>query len=200
MGELVLYASQFSRAFAPFWLLEEIGVPFRTEIRDLRRREHKRADYLALNPMGKVPALTDDGVVITETPAICLHLADRYSYGTMAPRIEDAARGPYLRWMVFSTAVFEPAAYLPEGSDEEASGGGWGRRADMLATLESALQPGPYLLGERFSAADYYLFMLLRWSRNMARPGATYGNLGRLFDLVRQRPAMQELFRKEGLA
>jgi glutathione S-transferase len=197
MGELVLYASQFSRAFVPFWLLEEIGVPFRTEFRDLRRREHKRPDYLALNPMGKVPTLTDDGVVVTETPAICLHLADRYSYGALAPRIEDAARGTYLRWMVFSTAVFEPGAYLPQASDEEASGVGWGRRTDMLATLEAALQPGPYLLGERFSAADVMLGGLMSIALFNKRFPETAA-VGAYNALISARPAYQRALKHNG--
>jgi glutathione S-transferase len=105
--------------------------------------------------MGKVPALTDDGVVVTENPAICIHLADRYGYGTLAPRIEEPERGTYLRWMVFSTTVFEPGAYLPDA--EDGAGVGWGRKADMLMALEAALTPGPYILGERFSAADVML-------------------------------------------
>lgn len=155
MSGLVLHASRFSRSFIAFWMLEELGVPYETEFHDLRERAHKLPGYLAINPMGKVPALVDGGVVITETPAICLHLADRYGYGRLAPKIEEPDRGAYLRWMVFSTAVFEPAAWLPDA--EEPSGVGWGRKADMLTALEGALSPGPFILGDRFSAADVML-------------------------------------------
>lgn len=155
MSRLTLYASRFSRSFMAFWMLEELGVPYTTEFRDIRERANRRDDFLAINPMGKVPALVDDGVVITETPAICLHLADRYGYGRLAPKIEDPARGAYLRWMVFSTAVFEPAAWLPD--DNEPSGVGWGGKADMMRALESALTPGPFILGDQFSAADVML-------------------------------------------
>ena len=127
----------------------------RIDDRDLANRRHKAADYLAINPMGQVPALSDDGVIVTENPAICLYLADRYGYGTLAPRIETPERGPYLRWMVFATAVFEPAAYLPDA--EDTAGVGWGGKADMLRALEQALSPGPYILGDPFSAADVML-------------------------------------------
>ncbi|MBL7099139.1 MAG: glutathione S-transferase [Alphaproteobacteria bacterium] len=118
MGKIVLYFSVASRSFIPLWMLEELGIPFDIADTDIRKRKHKRPEYLKINPMGKVPALSDDGVVITEAPAICLHLADRYGYGTFAPKIEDPDRGPYLKWMVFSTAVFEPAAWLPPAVTE----------------------------------------------------------------------------------
>lgn len=155
MSRLTLYASRFSRSFMAFWMLEELGVPYETDFRDIRERANRRDDFLSINPMGKVPALVDNGVVITESPAICLHLADRYGYGRLAPRIEDPARGAYLRWMVFSTAVFEPAAWLPD--DEAPSSVGWGGKADMMRALESALTPGPFILGDPFSAADVML-------------------------------------------
>ena len=148
-----------SRSFIPFWLLGELDVPYQLEERDLRSGAQKSPEYLAINPMGKVPAITDAGVVVTENPAICIHLADRHGYGTLAPRIEDKDRGAYLRWMVFSTAVFEPGAYLVDADD--GAGVGWGRQDDMLGALEGALTPGPYILGQRFSAVDVMLGGLL---------------------------------------
>jgi glutathione S-transferase len=105
--------------------------------------------------MGKVPAITHHGVAITETGAICPYLADRYGYGTLAPKIEDPERGPYCRWLVFSTAVLEPAIYMKDWADpEEGRGVGWGRCETAIIVTEQALTPGPYLLGERFTAAD----------------------------------------------
>jgi glutathione S-transferase len=154
---ITLYHSITSRAFVPLWLLEEIGVPFEIADTDIRAGKQKSPDYLKINPMGKVPALRDGDAVVTEVPAICLYLADRYSYGTLAPKIEDPARGAYLKWCVFATAVFEPAVYLPPATGAEARGVGWGNRDTMLDVLEAALTPGPWLLGERFSAADVTL-------------------------------------------
>jgi len=160
--DITLYFCKRTRAFVPRWLLEEIGIPYRTATVRLDRGEHKTAQFRQVNSMGKVPALTDGDGVVSETPAICLLLADRYAPGTLAPAIEDEDRGAYLRWMVFATAVFEPAIYLDEPQDEaSASGRGWGRRADVLAAIETALAAGPYLLGQRFTAADVMLGGLL---------------------------------------
>lgn len=100
--------------------------------------------------------------MVAESPAICIYLADRYSYGELVPKIDDPARGAYLRWLVFSTAVFEPATYLAEPSDPvAASGRGWGERARVLETLDQTLSANSYLLGDRFTAADVMLGSLL---------------------------------------
>src|SRR5436190_11720599 len=112
MSDIVLYGSIHSRTFTARWILEELGLPYRVVDIDIRKGWQKRPEFLAINPMGKAPAITDDGVVVTETPAICLYLADRYGVGRLAPPLDDPRRGPYLRWAVFATAVLEPAIYL----------------------------------------------------------------------------------------
>jgi glutathione S-transferase len=89
MPDITLYFAPASRSFTPRWLLEEIGVPYSIKTIDLRRNEHKAPDYLRINPMGKVPALTDGAVTVSENPAICIYLADRYSLGTLAPPLDD---------------------------------------------------------------------------------------------------------------
>src|SRR6202000_2139454 len=104
-----LYASVASRSFTARWMLAELDLPHRVQVVDIRSGHQKAPDYLRLNPMGKVPTLTDGDAVVTETAAICLYLADRYSYGALAPKVDDPARAAYLRWAVFSTAVLEPA-------------------------------------------------------------------------------------------
>ena len=111
---ITLYHSPASRAFTAYWMLEELGVPFDVRSIDIRRGEQKSPAYLKLNPAGKVPTLTDGQLVVSENPAIAIYLADRYGYGTLAPKIEEADRGPYLKWMVFSTAVVDPVATLHE--------------------------------------------------------------------------------------
>jgi len=159
---ITLWFSKYSRAFVARWLLEELGVPYRVETIDLRRGEQKSSGFLAINSMGKIPALRDGDAVVSENPAIALLLADRYAYGTLAPRIEEAARGAYLRWMVFATAVLEPAIYNDEPQDaKSASGRGWGLRKDVIWILDDALATGPWLLGDQFSAADIVLGGLL---------------------------------------
>jgi len=152
-----LYFSVATRSFVPLWLLEELGTPYEIVDTDIRAGKHKAPDYLKINPMGKVPALEDDGAVVSEAPAICLYLADRYGYRVLAPKIDDPRRGPYLKWCVFATAVFEPATYLPPSTAKDSQSIGWGNRDTALDMLEAALTPGPWLLGDQFSAADIVL-------------------------------------------
>ena len=156
--DITLYASIYSRSFTAWWMLEELGLPYRTVTRDLQKNEQKDPAFLAVNPMGKVPAIVDGGVVVTENPAICLYLADRYSQGVLAPAFDDPARGTYLRWAVFSTAVVEPAVYTRASAKPgDGRGAGWGDYDTVCRVLEEALRPGPWLLGERFTAADVVL-------------------------------------------
>jgi glutathione S-transferase len=177
--DITLYFAPASRAFTPRWLLEELGLPYRVKKLNLRRGDQKTAGFRRINPLGKVPALTDGETAVAENPAICLYLADRYSYGALAPRIEDPRRAAYLRWMVFSTAVFEPSVYSPDEAQDPISAGGrgWGQRAAMIETLDQALSRGPWLLGERFSACDVMLGSLLSivlFNRRLADPPATF--------------------------
>ena len=175
--DITLWFSKYSRAFVARWLLEELGIPYQVETVDLRRDEQKSPAFLAINPMGKIPALRDGETIVSENPAIALLLADRYGYGTLAPGIEEVARGAYLRWMVFATAVLEPAIYNNEPQDRaSASGRGWGRREDVIRTLDETLAAGPWLLGDQFSAADIVLGGLLSvalFNKRIADPPAS---------------------------
>ncbi|MEO8113208.1 MAG: glutathione S-transferase family protein, partial [Phenylobacterium sp.] len=155
---ITLYHSPGSRAFTAYWLLEELGVPFDVKTVDIRKGEQKAAAYLKVNPAGKVPALADGEVVVSETPAIGIYLADRYGYGTLAPRIEDAQRGAYLKWMVFATAVVDPVASLhAQKIDLPGFSVSFGTFEDMVRVLTGALSGRKYLLGARFTAADVVL-------------------------------------------
>jgi glutathione S-transferase len=155
---ITLYHSPASRAFTAYWMLEELGVPFSVRTVDIRKGEQKAPDYLKLNPAGKVPTLTDGPVVVSENPAIAIYLADRYGYGTLAPKMDEADRGPYLKWMVFSTAVVDPVATLHEQKiDLPGFGASFGTFADMVQVVTGVLQNREYLLGDRFSAADVVL-------------------------------------------
>jgi glutathione S-transferase len=155
---ITLYHSPASRAFTARWMLEELGVPFRVKTIDIRKGEQKEPAYLRLNPAGKVPTLTDGEVVVSENPAIAIYLADRYGYGTLAPRIDEADRGPYLKWMVFSTAVVDPVATLHEQKiDLPGFNFSFGAFDDMVQVLTGVLKNREFLLGRRFSAADVVL-------------------------------------------
>lgn len=155
---ITLYHSPASRAFTAYWMLEELGVPFSVKTIDIRKGEQKEPAYLRLNPAGKVPTLTDGEVVVSENPAIAIYLADRYGYGTLAPKIDEADRGPYLKWMVFSTAVVDPVATLHEQKiDLPGFNFSFGAFEDMVRVLTGVLKDREYLLGGRFSAADVVL-------------------------------------------
>ena len=157
--EIVLYRSVASRSVTALWLLEELGVPYRLETRDLKKGETRDPAYLKINPFGKVPTLAIGDQVTFENPAICLLLADRYSYGALAPKLEDPARGPYMTWTVWATSALEPASAL-EGHDiPPKRPGDWhfgfGKLTPELDALEAALASGGgYLAGGRFTAAD----------------------------------------------
>ena len=162
--EVVLYSNPRSRGRMAHWMLEEVGAPYRVVTFDFAKGEHKAPDFLAINPMGKVPAIVHRGTTVTETAAILAYLADAFPDAGLAPATDDPARGSYYRWLFFGAGCFEPALAnrmfeRPPVSNRGALG--YGSYEDVLATLKGALSPGPYLLGERFTAADLYLGALL---------------------------------------
>ncbi len=158
--EIVFYHNPMSRGRMVHWMLEEIGAPYRFELVSFDKGEHKKPSFLAVNPMGKIPAIVHKGVVITETGAIITYLADAFPAAKLAPAIDDPARGAYLRWMFFGQGCIEPALIdrmLARPPAEKTMAVGYGKYEDVVNTVEKALTPGPYLLGDRFSAADVYV-------------------------------------------
>jgi glutathione S-transferase len=158
--EIVFYYNPQSRARIAHWMLEEVGAPYRIELVRFDKREHKADAFLAINPMGKLPAIVHRGVVVTETAAICTYLADAFPEAGLAPAFDDPARGTYLRWLFFGAGCVEPATIDKSFSRppvERPGAIGYGTYEDTIATLERALLPGPYILGDRFSAADVYI-------------------------------------------
>ena len=177
--EMIFYTNPMSRARMVRWALEEIGQPYRTEIIDYGP-EMKSPAYTAINPMGKVPALKHGDVVVTETAAIIAYLADAFPGAKLAPSPQDPARGTYYRWLFFTAGPYEAATTMKAlGFDvppERARMCGFGAsQSEVLDALEAAITPGPYLLGESFSAADIYL-------------GAQLG-FGLMFKSIPPRPA-----------
>lgn len=161
---VVLYHHPFSRAATVVWMLEEVGVPYELRFVDLMTGQQKGPDILALNPMGKLPILTDGDAVITESAAIALYLADRYAPGRLAPRLDDPRRGTYLRWSFFSPGVIEPGLMAKAAGWAYKEGqAGWGSHESMLAAMQSALAGGEYLLGKEFSMADVVFGGTLRF-------------------------------------
>lgn len=165
-SKITLYHSPNSRSTGALLLLEELGVPYDLRLLDMKTNEQRSPQYLAVNPMGKVPAVVHDGALITEQPAVYMYLADLYPEAGLAPAIGDALRGPYLRWLVFYGSCFEPAlidrslqhAAAPQGMSP------YGDYDTMLKTLTDQLEKGPYLLGSRFTAADVLWGTALTWT------------------------------------
>jgi glutathione S-transferase len=153
--ELKLYHHPYSRAAGVLWMLEELGLPYQLEYVDINQKELQSPEFRARNPMGKLPTIVDRGVTVTEAAAIGIYLADRYSYGNLAPKIDDPARATYLRWIAFAPAVMEPGCYAHMAKWEcRPSSVGWGTYENMLTSIEEAVGKGPWLLGDRFSMAD----------------------------------------------
>jgi glutathione S-transferase len=158
--EIILYYNPMSRARMVHWMLEEVGAPYRLEFIDLQKGEHKKPAFLAINPMGKLPAITHRSTVVTETGAICAYLADAFPAAGLAPGWDEPVRGSYLRWMFFGAGCVDSALIdrmLSRPTPEKSSALGYGRYEDVVDTLEKAITPGPYILHERFSAADVYI-------------------------------------------
>jgi glutathione S-transferase len=152
---IVLYHHPYSRAANVVWMLEEVGVEYELRWVDVMAGGQKSPEILALNPMGKLPVITDGAAVVSESAAIGLYLADRYAVGRLAPALDDPARGTYLRWSLFAPSVIEPAAAAkPSGGNFNPGSVGWGTYEAMVNATEAAIGKGPYILGERFSMAD----------------------------------------------
>jgi glutathione S-transferase len=158
---LTLYHAPRSRSFRILWLLEELGVPYETKIVSIRRADGSGAEepgYRRIHPHGKVPAIVHDGVPVFETPAVALYLTDAFPRAGLGPTVGDKLRGPYLSWLAYSTGVLEPALLEKVlNVPHRVSTFGWGPPAEVEALLEDTLSAGPYLLGDRFSAADVVL-------------------------------------------
>ena len=177
MPKLTLYHAAPSRSAMAHWLLEEIGEPYEIHLLHLRRGENREPAYLAINPMGKVPALRHGEAVVTESAAICLYLADAFPKAGLTVPVGDPRRGPFLKWLFFGPGVLEPAVTDRAFKRVEAPPRGtlgYGDFDTTMDVLENALANGPYLLGEQFTAADVVVGGTLRW--------------GMLFELIPKRP------------
>ncbi|APR82444.1 Glutathione S-transferase [Minicystis rosea] len=164
-GDLVFYHSPNSRAAGVRFLLEELGADYRLEVLNMKAGEQRKAPFLAVNPLGKVPAIVHDGALVTEQGAIYLYLADLFPEAGLAPAIGDKDRGPYLRWLFLYGSCFEPALVdrsmkrdpAPQGTSP------YGDWDTLFDTVLAAIRKGPYLLGDRLTAADLLWGMALRW-------------------------------------
>jgi glutathione S-transferase len=163
---LTFYHSPNTRSTGVLALLDELGANYELKALNMKAGEQRQPAYLAVNPMGKVPAIIHGDALVTEQGAIYIYLADLFAEAGLAPSIGDPLRGPYLRWLVFYGSSFEPAVVDRSMQREPAatSTSPYGDYDTMLATLTAQLRQGPYLLGERFTAADVLWGLALRWT------------------------------------
>jgi glutathione S-transferase len=181
--ELAFYTNPMSRGRIVRWMLEEIGRPYRTELLEYGTTM-KAPEYLAINPMGKVPALRHGDTVVTECAAICAYLADAFPDAGLAPPPGDRLRGPYYRWLFFGAGPLEAAAankaFGLEVPAERKGMVGYGSLPEVLAVLEAAVSEREHLVGNRFSAADVYVGSHIGW--------------GMEFGMIDKRPAFERYF------
>jgi len=178
--ELTFYTNPMSRGRVVRWMLEEVGQPYRTELLDYGTTM-KAPAYLAINPMGKVPAIRHGDIVVTEGAAICAYLADAFPEARLAPLPGDRLRGPYYRWLFFAAGPLEAAVsnkamgfVVPEERERMI---GYGRLAQVIDALEAAVSRGEYLVGDSFTAADVYV--------------GSHIDFGLQFGTIEKRPAFE---------
>jgi len=166
MAKLTLYHVAPSRSSIVHWMLEEVGEPYDIHLLSMKRGEQRAPDYLAINPMGKVPALKHGDVVITEAAAICAYLADEFPQRKLNVPVGDPRRGVYFKWLFFGPSCVEPAVMdraYPRKDAAPRGALGYGEYDLVLDVLTKAAAKGPYLMGEQFTAADVVIGSGLRW-------------------------------------
>ncbi len=192
---------------APHMVLEEMGVPYELVLVDRAQNAHKSAEYMKLNPMGRIPTWVDGDLVISETAAICLHLADKHHM--LAPAPGTAERGRFYSWLMYLTNTVQAELifyFYPEkiaqgeAARAEIKASEEARVGSMFDTIEQTLADGrPYLLGQAYTILDPYLLMLGRWTRSMARPARDLPRTGAYMRRLLERPAIQRAFAQENL-
>ena len=201
-------------SLAPHVLLHEIGVPFELVLVDRTQDAHRSAAYLRLNPNGLIPVLQDGALVLYETAAICLHLADAHPAARLAPPLGSVQRAHFYKWLVWLSNTlqamlihyFYPERLVNDGdaaADAQVKAHAEARIAAMLQQIDEQLAAhgGPWLLGPDYSAVDPYAWMLCRWTRGFeSRPARDYAHIGPYLQRLLERPALQRTLAAEDLA
>lgn len=195
---LTLYHAPQSRGVIARWMLEEVAEPYEVRPLSFKKGENRQSAYLAVNPMGKVPALDHDGVVVTEAAAICCYLADAFPKAALAPPIGDRRRGPYLKWLFFGPGALEPAVIDRVLKHEPGPRPmlGYGDFDTLIEVVARAVAQGPYLLGDAFTAADVVIGSGLRWGM-MAKAFPERAEITRYVARTAERPAWQRFIEKD---
>jgi glutathione S-transferase len=177
MADLTLYHASPSRSSIALWMLEEVGQPYDIHLLSLSKGDNLKPDYLAINPMGKVPALKHGDTVITEVAAICTYLADAFPEAKLNVPIGTPRRGVYLKWLFFGPGCIEPAVIdraAPRKEEARRAMLGYGDFDTTMNVVAKAVEKGPWLMGEQFTAADVVIGANIR--------------LGTMFKMIPERP------------
>jgi glutathione S-transferase len=204
----VLYYSPGAASLAVHWLLIELDVPFEARRLDMEAKEHKRPEYLKLNPNGLVPTLLIDGKPVYESAALLALLAERHPEAQLAPPPASAERASYVQWMFHLSNTLQAAFRLWFYPDDAAGAAHvTAAKETVRPRIEAAWDRveqhleagGPWMCGARLSAVDFLAAMLMRWSRNMPRPATSWPVLAEYVARMKSRPSFRELYAREGL-
>jgi glutathione S-transferase len=203
-----LYYSPGTASFCVHWMLIELGEPHELVKIDIEAGEHRKPEYLKLNPGGVVPTLVVDEVPLGEAAALCMILAERHPQAGFAPAIGHAQRGAYISWLFFLSNTLQTAYHDWFYPDQPAGHAGVESvKASARVRVEACLgrvdrqiaNSGAYLLGDRVTAADFVTTMLMRWSRNMPKPATDWPAIAGYVKRMKARPSFKALYEREGL-
>ena len=203
-----LYYYPGNASFTPHVLLTELGVPFKLTLVDRDQDGHKSAAYTRLNPAGRIPTLVDGDMVLFETAAICLHLADSHPKAHLAPALGTKDRAQFYQWQMFLTNTIQPEILMYYYSDRyttDPNGAATVKQAatrrlqDWFAIVEAGLGDGPYFMGAQYTVLDVFYLMLVRWGRYLPTPPVDLPKTGALVRRVLDRPAVQKVIAAEGI-
>jgi glutathione S-transferase len=187
-----LYWAPRSRSFTALWLMEETGQPYERVLTDITTGAQRTLEYLAINPMGKVPALGDGDATLAEAAAICAYVAERYPEAKLAPPLGDPKRAKYLYWLFFSPGCIEPAiVQLATKIEMNPVAAGWGEAQRVFDVLDAALSKGPWILGDAFSAADIVIGSGLNFAVRQFKMVPPRPSFDAYIDRCAARPAFQ---------
>lgn len=194
---------------APHFLLNDMALPFELKLVDRKQSAHKSVEYLKLNPLGRIPVLVDGDLVLFEAAAICLHLVDQHPEHNLAPALGTPERALFYKWMMFLTNTVQSdfmIYFYPDRHTTDEDGAASvkamaeQRLGEWLSYINQELAGHNYLLGDTFSAADYYLLMLCRWCRGLTKPPRSYDHINGYLNRIMKRPAVARVIESEQLA
>ncbi len=204
-----LYYYPCNASLAPHFLLKEMGVEFELLLVDRKSNAQKSAEYLALNPAGRIPTLTDGGLVIFESPAICLYLCEQNPETGLIPSPGHPDRAAFYQWLMYLTntvqaelmVYFYPEKHTTDMNNTASIKAAQQERVTgMLELLDKELESSDFLVGDRLSACDYFLLMLCIWADEFSKPPLDFPNLGNYLRKLAQRKAVQNVCRKEKIS